>query len=49
MVRCKPITAGGILPPQDERLSEDEAHKNEGKAKDGEKPILFQVLHCNYA
>lgn len=41
MIRRKPVVAGGIFPPQDRRLSEDEAHKKEGKAKDGEKPIPF--------
>ena len=49
MVRCKPVAAGGILLPQDGRFSEDEAHKNEGKAKDGENPNLFQVPQCSYA
>lgn len=33
MVRFKPIPVGGILPPQNERLSKDEIHKKEGKAK----------------
>lgn len=41
VVRCKPVVARGILPPQYGRLSEDETPKKESKAKDGEKPIPF--------
>ena len=33
MIRCKPVTTGGFVPPQDERLSEDEPTIMKAKQK----------------
>ena len=44
MIRCKPVTAGGFVPPQHERLSEGEPTIMKAKQKMEKSQFFFRYF-----